>query len=113
MTVYINRMKGQDPAVEHFKMACTIAENLHAMEIQLLRHEYYYESFGSWLIEYLRAGERFRIVFDGKDREIRLDANLGDWMKANWKEINALIVSNTDEDNLARLTLLMISETPS
>lgn len=104
-------MKGQDYPVEHFRMASKIAEGLRAKDIQLLRHEYHYQAFGSWLIEYMRAGERFRIVFDGRDSQLRIDVNLGDWMEANWKEINARTVSKMDADGIGNLALLMIDET--
>ncbi|MDM7920891.1 MAG: hypothetical protein QUS14_01215 [Pyrinomonadaceae bacterium] len=104
-------MKGPDYPVEHFRMMCKIAEGLRAKDIQLLSHEYHYQAFGSWLIEYMRVGERFRIVFDGKESQLRIDVNLGDWMKVNWKEVNAQTVSKLDADGIGNLALLMIGET--
>src|SRR5262245_29740614 len=66
-------MEEPDPPVEHFRRMVGLAEDLRTLPAQVLEHSYHHEAFGSWELTVRRRGQTFRIVFDGKEREVRLE----------------------------------------
>jgi hypothetical protein len=50
-----------------------LAAELRMLPAQVLEHAYHYSAFGSWSTTLRRKGIAFRIVFDGKERQLRLE----------------------------------------
>lgn len=50
-----------------------LAGDLQTLPAQILAHAYNYSTFGSWWTTLQRKGIAFRIVFDGKERQLRLE----------------------------------------
>jgi len=70
-------MEATEYPIEHFELVTKIARQLKALSIQILVHEYHYESFGSWWFTFRRLGEKYRLLFDGKDSVLRLEVKTG------------------------------------
>lgn len=59
--------------MQHFQLMAKLASNLATVPAQILEHGYDYKAFGSWWTTVQRSGNVFRIVFDGKERALRLE----------------------------------------
>ena len=70
-------MKGTDYPIEHFELMTRVANHLNSVEIQMLEQEYHYTTFGSWWFVIQIKGENFRILWDGRDEVLMLDADKG------------------------------------
>ena len=66
-------MNGFDYPIAYFKLLTEIAERLKDESIQILTHEYHYETFGSWFFTFRVSGKNYQFVFDGKEFELRLE----------------------------------------
>ena len=67
-------MKAHDYPILFFQEMVRLANDLKAINAQILDCQYSYESFGSWVLTFRRAGGNFRIVMDGKDGEMTLQS---------------------------------------
>jgi hypothetical protein len=75
-------MKSQMYPLRHFETMTTLARELATLPAQILEHAYNYGDFGSWWTTVQRKGIIFRVVFDGKDHQLRLEqAETGDASK--------------------------------
>jgi hypothetical protein len=65
-----------------------LAEALKALPAQICSHEYSYETFGSWCTVVRCKRALLRLVFDGHDREYRLDRSSphkpDEWRETVW-----------------------------
>lgn len=50
-----------------------VAEWLPDIYGQLMEHTYGYSSFGSWLFTFKKSGQTYRVVYDGKENDLRLE----------------------------------------
>ena len=66
-------MNPQDYPVQHFETMAELARELRTLPAQVLEHAYHCSAFGSWWTTLRRKGIAFRIVFDGKERQVRLE----------------------------------------
>jgi len=80
-------MESQDFPIQHFEMMQELATCLKTVPVQILVHQYDYDAFGSWWIEFMRSGQRFRIIFDGKEQNLRLETSIGNQLKVEWQEM--------------------------
>src|SRR5215467_2740325 len=64
-------MEPQEYAVRHFEAMAEVAADLRTLPSQILKHAYNYSAFGSWWTTLRRKGMTFRIVFDGKEQQLR------------------------------------------
>ena len=60
--------------MRHFQAMAKLAADLRTVPAQILEHAYNYGAFGSWWTTVQRKGFTFRIVFDGKERQLRLES---------------------------------------
>jgi uncharacterized protein YqjF (DUF2071 family) len=102
-------MTAQDYPIHHFGFMQSLAERLKELRIQILSHEYHYQSFGSWWFDFMHVGKRFRVVFDGRDSNLRLDENLGDWMAVKWEEVANKGVTTRDIEELISEVLWLMN----
>jgi hypothetical protein len=65
--------EARDHPVEHFRLMVGLAKELQTLPAQIVKHAYHHDAFGSWCTTVRRRGLLFRIVFDGKERRVRLD----------------------------------------
>jgi hypothetical protein len=63
----------QDYPVRHFSQMEQLSAALRSAHVQVLSHEYYYESFGSWSTTVRCGGNHYRLAFDGRDRTYSVD----------------------------------------
>jgi hypothetical protein len=70
-------MQNQQPhdyPIEHFSQMGEFAVALKAVPAQILRHEYFYEGFGSWVTIVRIHGKKYQFTYDGRDRTYTLEA---------------------------------------
>ena len=70
-------MEGFDYPIEHFQLMSEVAKRLKSFGVQLLEATYACRTFGSWWLAFQVKGENYRIVWDGRDERLRLDADKG------------------------------------
>lgn len=83
-------MDPQDFPIRHFSQLAEIAAELKALPAQVLDHGYSYQSFGSWSTVMRYRGILIRVLFDGKEGELRLQRSASvkppyDWADASWR----------------------------
>jgi hypothetical protein len=101
-------MKGHDYPFKHFEMMHELAGRLRDTSVQLLAHSYHYETFGSWWFTFMRHGERYRVVFDGKDFVLRFEQNVGLGFKADWPVISEDPISDKTSTEIINAVLSLI-----
>ncbi len=52
-----------------------VARHLTLIKAQLLRSEYCYETFGSWWFTFEKKGKIYRLLYDGKEGELRFECD--------------------------------------
>ena len=88
-----------------------IVERLPEIPVKFLAHAYSYATMGSWWFTFMRRGERFRVVLDGRDDFLRLDRNKALWPGADWEEIDQEGISNTSSEGIIEAVLTLIKRT--
>ena len=71
----MQNLSPHDYPVRHFSQMQDLAVALRTVTAQILRHEYYYESFGSWLTVIRRRGKKYQFTFDGRDQLYTMEAS--------------------------------------
>lgn len=66
-------MESQEYPLRHFQGMVKLANELRSLPAQILEHTYNYSAFGSWSTTIQRKGLTFRVVFDGKEGQMRLE----------------------------------------
>ena len=89
-------MEAQDHALRHFQLMVELADNLRTLPAQILEHRYEYSAFGSWWTTLQRHGMTFRIVFDGKEQQLRLDRATASGKAGDWEELFSCSTSDRD-----------------
>jgi len=64
-------MEAQEDSRRHFQLMAKLAGDLGTIPARILAHEYHHDAFGSWWTTVQRREDIFRILFDGKERELR------------------------------------------
>lgn len=80
-------MEAQDYPVEHFRLMARLAEDLRALPAQIVEHAYHHDALGSWFTTVRRHGRIFRIVFDGKEGQVRLERETAAAKSEQWEEL--------------------------
>src|SRR4051812_7565170 len=93
-------MRAYDYPIEHFQLMEKVARYLESIEVQLLSSEYHYQSFGSWWFTFQKKGENYRVVYDGKDFELRFEDNpiptkIHGVFITEWKELVVLSAADS------------------
>ena len=89
-------MQAQEYPVEHFRLMTRLAEDLRSLPAQIEEHEYSYSTFGSWCTTVRRRGHLFRIIFDGKELEVRLDREIKGFKTEQSEDLCALPTTGQD-----------------
>jgi hypothetical protein len=94
-------MEGQESPLRHFQLMVQVADHLRALPAQILEHHYQYDAFGSWWTTLKRRGQLFRVVFDGKERELRLERATGG-RRTEWRPVFSRLAGDTDAGQALR-----------
>ena len=84
-------------------MMAEVTTRLKSIPALILEHSYSYESFGSWWFTFKRSGQKFRIVFDGRDGYLNLDRGRGvDGSKivSEWQSVDGKQLPDPSFDSL-------------
>jgi hypothetical protein len=77
----------------HLAEQADLAGALTAVPAEIVEHHYSETDFGSWWTLIRCRGQRFRLVFDGRDRAYRLEhdsnSEFGTTWNALWEQVNA------------------------
>src|SRR2546428_13987418 len=93
-------MEEQEYPLQHFQLMAKLAGDLVTIPAQILAHEYNYNAFGSWWTTVLRRGIVFRVVFDGKERELRLERAARSGPADTWEDLCSWPASDGDGAHL-------------
>jgi hypothetical protein len=106
-------MKAQEYPIEHFKMMVDITNALALLPIQLLSHVYEYEVFGSWWFTCLSSGQKYRVLFDGRDGVLRIQLPNGKDWPDDWSDIRSIEIARADlnANNILKHVLSVIKST--
>jgi hypothetical protein len=79
-----------DYQIRHLQNLIRLVGMLRSLPARLEDHEYSYTSFGSWWANVRFRGILFRIVFDGRDRELVIERSITDrqpyaWSSPEWR----------------------------
>jgi len=87
-------MDAHDYPIRHFEEMARFATALKALPAQVLEHSYSYDSFGSWTTVVRSKGFPLRVIFDGRESELVLEASQArkppyNWSVAVWRKATA------------------------
>src|SRR5262245_45924260 len=80
-------MDPQDYPIRHFQEMERLGTVLKSLPAQVLNHDYCYESFGSWSMTIRYKGCHLRLIFDGKEREYRLEKSATRKPPYSWSSV--------------------------
>jgi|GEM_PF-2462506 len=108
-------MRGYDYPIEYFDLMSRVALYLGSIEAQLLSSEYSYETFGSWWFAFMKKGNRYRVVYDGRDFELRFEKDpvqgkVHGVYITQWKEVLVLQVGDQNGPHLQKSTEQLIQQ---
>ena len=82
-----HQMEAYDYPIQHFEIMRDLAGRLKAVPVQIFEHTYRYDAFGSWWLAFMKRGERYRIVYDGKESVLRIEQNADPPFSSDWREL--------------------------
>jgi hypothetical protein len=71
----------------HFQLMAQLTADLATISVQVLAHGYDFNAFGSWWTTVRRGGDLFCVVFDGKERAVRLERSVTSGRAGGWEEL--------------------------
>ena len=80
-----------------FEMMATLTTKLSTIPVEIIEQSYNDQAFGSWWFIYKKGGSKYRIVFDGRDRILRIESQKWTDWKTNKEvrnESNDTLISN-------------------
>lgn len=86
-----------------------IAVRLKTIPVQILEHAYHYEAFGSWWFTFMSNGEKYRMVYDGKETCIRLEKNVSLSLNADWQSLSEVQCEETTSKSVIEKVLTVIN----
>jgi hypothetical protein len=89
-------MEEPEYPLRHFQLMVQLAGDLRSLPAQILEHGYRYDAFGSWWTTLRRHGTAFRIVFDGKERQLRLERASSTAEADTWEELSSWRTNDPD-----------------
>jgi hypothetical protein len=93
-------MEAQEDSRRHFQLMAKLAGDLGTIAARILAHEYRHDAFGSWWMTVQRRGDIFRIVFDGKERELRLERATESGQAESWEDLGSWSAGDRDSEHL-------------
>lgn len=83
-------LHSDDDHIRHLESLIRLVRMLRGLPARLEDHEYSYASFGSWWVRVRFRGILFRLVFDGRDRELLIERSTTDtqpyaWSSPEWR----------------------------
>lgn len=84
-------MKEQDPIIDHFQLMTNVVKYLRSIDGEMWVAEYQYPGgFESWLLIIRLKGERYRVLYDGRDKRLVLetesDTPISSYFPTHWAE---------------------------
>jgi hypothetical protein len=62
-------------AIEYYDLMAHVARHMESIGGQLSSSEYHYASFGSWWFTFQKKGKHYRVIYDGREREVRFESD--------------------------------------
>jgi hypothetical protein len=93
-------MEAREDSRRHFQLMAKLAGDLGTIPARILAHEYRHDAFGSWWTTVRRRGDIFRIVFDGKERELRLERATESGQAESWEDLGSWSAGGRDSAHL-------------
>jgi hypothetical protein len=93
-------MEAREDSRRHFQLMAKRAGDLATIPARILAHEYRHDAFGSWWTTVRRRGDVFRIVFDGKERELRLERATESGQAESWEDLCSWSAGDRDGAHL-------------
>lgn len=81
---------------------------LNEAGVKLLEHKYAYESFGSWIIKVMFKGERYRMIYDGRDACVYLQKNMELGLKEDWYELPVSAKAQSTESMVEAVEYILV-----
>jgi hypothetical protein len=106
-------MDALDYPIEHFLLMTEITKDLKEISVQILAHEYHYKSFGSWFFTFQNHGQKYRLIFDGKDNELRLESydqtvsRYSGITIGNWDDVDSLKLAYASNPTVGQVIKLV------
>jgi hypothetical protein len=109
-------MNALDYPIDHFSLLFEIAKRMKGMSAQILRHEYHYESFGSWWFTFRRHGELHRLLYDGKEFMLTVETvverqkstqNFPNAHGVFWKQISSIPIADQKKPTVEQVVTLL------
>jgi len=85
-----------------------ISVRLNEAGVKLLEHKYAYESFGSWIIKVMFKGERYRMIYDGRDACVYLQKNMELGLKEDWHELPVSAKAQSTESMVEAVEYILV-----
>jgi hypothetical protein len=79
-----------------------LASQLAELPTEVLEHEYSSSHFGSWWLTVRRKGIAYRIVFDGKERQVAFEREASGGPTGSWSAIATWATASGDQPQLIR-----------
>jgi hypothetical protein len=95
-------MDPHDYPAAHFRAMADLASQLTGLPAEVLEHEYSCSHFGSWWLTVRRNGISYRIVFDGKERQVTFEREAPGGPAGTWSAIATWAASSGDQPQLIR-----------
>lgn len=114
-------MDALDYPIEHFSLMSEIAKRMKGMSAQILRHEYNYESFGSWWFTFRWHGDLHRVLYDGKEFTLTVETaverqkstqHFPDADGEFWKEISSVPITDQKKPTVEQVVTLLEQSVP-
>ena len=102
----------EDPIIRHFQLMTSVVKYLQTIDADIWVTEYQNPgSFGSWLFIFRLNGDRYRILYDGKERRLVLetesDTPSSSYFPNSWDERAFYEITDKGEDLEAKIQRLI------
>ena len=102
---------GNEFQLNYYQLMAKIVSNLSSLQAILQEQTYNHEAFGSWWFMFTKQGQKYRVVFDGRDRFLRIEEPLLD---KNYKRIvdwNSLgAIQSLSDESIGEDVVLLIKQ---
>ncbi len=101
-------MGHDDYSLQNIEMMADLTSCLKTVNVKMREYSYHPELFGSWWFTFTRYGERYRLIFDGKESCLRLEKNKNALFKSDWQELRENSLPDKRSDTIIDAVLSII-----
>ena len=78
-------MSRRDYEARHAEFFKVVGALLESLGFRILKHEYMYQLFGSWYVEFADDGFHYRLVLDGRDDRLTIELDGKELASTNFR----------------------------